>query len=121
MNPIDQVTEQLGLTAQERAFVEETVNKAAGLAEAAGYRLDDQARLALGAHLGSLDRRLRTGEKVTGIDAALFDEVPREFQQTAVTLLQPIYDRVQQQMDPIEVGLVALHFGAAKERFELAK
>jgi hypothetical protein len=120
LRPIDEVTKRLSLSPEERGAVERLLLAAASLAQAAGFTMDDEACLGLGAHLGHLLRRLASGEKVTGVDAAMFEEVPLEFRTMAAQLLQPLFDQVAQPLDPVEAGLVALHFGAARERTELS-
>lgn len=120
MNPIDQVTERLSLNAQEREAVASLLQTAETLATDAGFRLDDDALLGLGAHLGHLLRRLASGERVEGVDASMFEEVPAEFRTLATELLTPCFAQVNLPVDPVEIGLVALHFGAAQERTALS-
>lgn len=120
MNPIDQVTERLSLNAQEREAVATLLQTAQTLATTAGFQLDDDAQLGLGAHLGHLLRRLASGERVEGVDASMFEEVPAEFRTLASELLTPCFAQVELPVDPVEIGLVALHFGAAQERTALS-
>lgn len=119
MNPIDQVTERLSLNAQERSAVAQLLQHAQSLATGAGFTLDNDAQLGLGAHLGHMLRRLASGERVEGVDASMFEEVPVEFRTLASTLLTPCFAQVDLPVDPVEIGLVALHFGAAQERTAL--
>jgi transcriptional regulatory protein LevR len=120
LNPIDQVTERLSLSAQERGTILALLELAENLATTAGFGLDDDARLGLGAHLGHLLRRLVSGEIVEGVDASMFDEVPAEFRSMASQLLTPCFAQASRPLDLVEVGLVALHFGAAQERTALS-
>lgn len=120
MNPIDEVTERLSLNPQERDAVVQLLQTAESLATKGGFALDDDAHLGLGAHLGHLLRRLASGERVEGVDASMFEEVPAQFRTMATELLTPCFAQVSLPVDPVEIGLVALHFGAAQERTALS-
>lgn len=120
MNPIDEVTERLSLNPQEREAIIQLLQSAESLATKAGFALDDDGRLGLGAHLGHLLRRLESGERVEGVDASMFEEVPADLRAMATELLTPCFTQVNLPVDPVEIGLVALHFGAAQERTALS-
>ncbi|HLO02638.1 MAG TPA: PRD domain-containing protein [Symbiobacteriaceae bacterium] len=120
MNPIAEITERLSLNTQERGAIVALLQAAESLATKAGFGLDDDARLGLGAHLGHLLRRLASGERVEGVDASMFEEVPAQLRAMASELLAPCFAQVDLPVDPVEIGLVALHFGAAQERTALS-
>ena len=116
MEPLEQVASDLTLTADEYSTTTNLLNAAKLLAQEAGFVLDGPAQLGLVVHLASLIRRLAKGELILGIDTAVLNEVPRDCMDMAARLLQPLYDKTNQLVDPTEVGLVALHFAAARER-----
>lgn len=116
MTVLEQVASSLGLSAEEQQKTADIMTRAGAIAGRAGLPLDEQAVLGLAAHLASLNRRLAQGELVNGVDAAMFDEVPLEYRTMARELLQPLYDDLGRDVDLTEVGLIALHYAAARER-----
>ncbi len=116
MKPLDQVASSLNLSAEEYRQTAQLMARAVEIAGAAGIPMDEQAELALAAHLAALCRRLEQGERVADIDAALFEQVPAAYRRMARELLQPLYDARGLEVDQTEIGLVALHYAAARER-----
>lgn len=116
MNPLDQVAHELKLSSAEWQQLQGLMKTAESLAAEVGIPLDDQARLGLATHLVGLVRRLTEGKPLQGIDPAVFTQLPRDCMDIATRLIRPLYEMAGQPVDPAEVGLVALHFGAARER-----
>lgn len=116
MSPLEQVAASLVLSAEEYRTTAELLETAERIAVQAQVVLDEQARLGLAAHLASLMRRLKAGEKVDGVAPELFDEVPETYRTMATDLIGPMYQKAGMALDPTEIGLVALHFAAAHER-----
>lgn len=116
MEVLDKVASSLQLSADEYRKTADLMVAAEAIASRAGVPLDEQARLGLAAHLASLCRRLARGERVEAVDAALFEEVPILYRRMARELVQPLYDELGLDVDPTEVGLIALHYAAARER-----
>lgn len=114
--PLNEVAQRLNLQPSEYAETQALLATAQRIALTAGYALDHQAQLGLAAHLASLLRRLARGEQLTGFDPNSLNQVPEAYHTLATQLLAPIYQGRGLPLDPLEVGLVALHFGAAHER-----
>ena len=116
MNPLHRVAQELQLSSAEWQQLQRLMKTAESLAAEGGIPLDDQARLGLATHLVGLVRRLTEGKPLQGIDPAVFTQLPRDCMEIATRLIRPLYEAAGQPVDPAEVGLVALHFGAARER-----
>lgn len=120
MKVLDQVASSLQLSPEEYRKTADLVAQAQAIATRAQLPLDEQAVLGLAAHLASLCRRLALGEQVGCVDVDMFDEVPVEYRRMARDLIQPLYEELGRELDLTEVGLIALHYAAARERADNA-
>lgn len=111
---IQSVDHEVALEKNELADMRKLLTAALAETRPINLQIPEDRWIALGVHLLSVLRRLKNGDSLPKLEAAMLEQVDLDMQDLSRRVLQSTEATRQCQSDATEVLLLAVHFAAAK-------